>query len=90
MFLKHDFFMFWGILGTFHFSFFGLRGGENFWTCREGGAKNFGRVAKGGRKILDRQLFWNPKGSMNMLLKNESKIRRFARVIAIYVISPPP
>ena len=45
MFLKHDFFMFWGILGTFHFSFFGLRGG----------AKIFGSVAKGGgvRKILD-------------------------------------
>ena len=52
--------MFWGILGTFHFSFFGLRGGENFWTRREGGAKKFGRVVKGGRKILDRQLFWNP------------------------------
>ena len=46
MFLKHDFFMFWGILGTFYFSFFGLRGGENFRTRREGGAKNFGRVAK--------------------------------------------
>ena len=51
MFLKHDFFMFWGILGTFNFSFFGLRGGENFWTRREGGAKNFGRVAKGGEKF---------------------------------------
>ena len=56
----------------------------------EGGAKNFGRVAKGGgRKILDRQFFWNPKGSMNMLFKNVAKITRFARVIAIYVISRP-
>ena len=56
--------MFWGILGTFHFSFFGLRGGaksfgrvarggEKFWTRREGGANIFGRVTKGGRKILD-------------------------------------
>ena len=47
--------MFWGILGTFHFSFFGLRGGgakifgrvakgggEKFWTLRGGGTKNFG------------------------------------------------
>ena len=70
--------MFWVILGTFHFLV--LEGGENFWKRRQGG----------GRKILDRQFFWNPKGSMNMLLKNEAKIRRFARVIAIYVISRPP
>ena len=54
--------MFWGILGTFHFSFFGLRG-----------AKIFGRVAKGGRKILDRQFFWNPIGVNEYALKMRQK-----------------
>ena len=39
MFLKHNFFMFWGYFG--HFSFLGPRGG----------AKNFRRVAKGGAKF---------------------------------------
>ena len=38
MFLKHNFFMFWGYFG--HFSFLGPRG-----------AKNFRRVAKGGEKF---------------------------------------
>ena len=46
------FFMFLGILGTFHFSFFGLRGGRKFLEAsRRGGAKNFGRFAKGGEKF---------------------------------------
>ena len=51
MFLKHNFFMFWGYFG--HFSFFGPRGCEKFKMRREGGrkflrpqggAKNFRRL----------------------------------------------
>ena len=48
MFLKYNFFMFWGYFG--HFSFFGPREG----------AKNFRRVLKGGRKILDGRSFQIP------------------------------
>ena len=84
--------MFWGILGTFHFSFFGLRGGAKiFGHNAKGGQKILDASQRGGgQKILDLQFFWNPKGSMNMLLKNEEKIRQFAKVIMIYVISRPP
>ena len=65
--------MIWGILGTFHFSFFGLRGVKIFGRVAKGGGEKFWTRREGGRKILDRQFFWNPKGSMNMLLKMRQK-----------------
>ena len=59
MFLKHNFFMFWGYFG--HFSFFGPRGAKNFRrVAKGGGRKILDASSRGGRRILDGRSFQIP------------------------------
>ena len=66
---KHDFFMFWGILGTFHFLVLG--GGAKIFgsVAKWGGAKNFGRFAKGGAKNFGPPNFFLIQGVNEYALK---------------------
>ena len=96
MFLKHDFFMFWGILGTFHFSYFGLRGGEYFWTrCEGGGEKFFRPPSRHVQKFLP-PLNPKMKSAQKIMFwkhwKHWSILKLFASLSSVEVqnFSPPP